>query len=142
MSYLIAALLSAAVSFGAAWQIQNWRMDAHEKQAIAAAIVEQQAAHAEQQARTDAVISAQNDARKREVVLRADAGHARDALAGLRQSTADAMQAAGSTLNACLVVTSTAGELLNTSAGKYRDLAEDADRHVSDLKTLTDAWPR
>lgn len=38
--------------------------------------------------------------------------------------------------------TSTLATVLTDCQGRYRELAEKADRHASDTKTLSDAWPK
>lgn len=141
-TYLATGLLSAAVAFGTAWQIQDWRADAHEKDRIKQQADDEREAGARERGRIANVVDAQNAARAREVRLRADADGARTAVVGLRASTDAALAAAGASHEACLVSAAATGELFNASAEKYRALAEVADRHVSDLQTLTDAWPK
>jgi hypothetical protein len=46
------------------------------------------------------------------------------------------------TVDALRVSTTTLAAVLGECQGRYRDLAEKADRHASDVKTLSDAWPR
>lgn len=38
--------------------------------------------------------------------------------------------------------TGTLAELLGDCADRYRDVAEKADRHASDVRTLSEAWPK
>lgn len=137
-AHILTAALSASVAFGAGWQINDWRHDAHEKQAIEAAATAQRELHALEQARSRASLDAQNLARKRETVLRADAAAARDALAGLREQSALAVQGARASREACIVTTTTATELLNQCSKRYTDLGAAADRHVSDLRLQLD----
>lgn len=45
------------------------------------------------------------------------------------------------TVDALRISTTTLAGVLGDCQGRYRDLAEKADRHASDVKTLTQAWP-
>jgi len=93
---------------------------------------------------TKKVLDAQNDAKKREIALRADVQSARNALDGLRHA-ADLSRAAyrltGVPANAGADAADAALVLLSRCAERYTDLAAKADAHVSDIKTLTQAWP-
>ena len=92
---------------------------------------------------TKKVLDAQNDAKKREIALRADVQSARNALDGLRHA-ADVSRAAyrlaGAPPNAGADAADAALILLSRCAERYTDLAAKADAHVSDIKTLTQAW--
>jgi len=89
------------------------------------------------------IIEAQNEARKREALLRSAAVAAvaesvslRDDVASLRgqldQLSRDAVIERGLAI---------AG-VLNQCAARYQGLAERCDRHASDVQTLTEAWPK
>jgi hypothetical protein len=60
----------------------------------------------------------------------------RDALGTIRNGVPSA------TVEALRNSTSTLATVLAECQGRYRELAEKADRHASDSKTLTDAWPK
>lgn len=45
-------------------------------------------------------------------------------------------------IDALRVSTSTLASVLGECQGRYRDMAEKADRHASDVQTLMDAWPK
>lgn len=148
----IVELIVAVALCGATWQVQTWRYGAkeaaHAKQdheeaqaraAQALATVQQNAAVAIR--RADNVIAAQDAATRREALLRADADGVRRALASLHDAAADALHAAAQSQAACLAHAATLSELFSASAKRYGDLAEKADGHASDVKTLTDAWP-
>lgn len=94
---------------------------------------------------TQKVLDAQNDAKKREIALRADVQSARAALDGLRHA-ADLSRAAyrltGAAPNAGADAADAAINLLVICSERYTDLAAVADAHASDVKTLTDAWPK
>lgn len=82
------------------------------------------------------------DAAKREQKLRRDADGARAALVGLSGAVDEAMRAAGASHEACLVTAATGTKLLQQCGDRYRGLAEIADRHASDVQTLSNSWPQ
>lgn len=59
----------------------------------------------------------------------------RDTLAGIRNGVPSA------TIEALRQSTAALANVLTDCQGKYRGLAEIADRHASDSKTLSDGWP-
>lgn len=137
-TYIFTAALSAGFAFGAGWQINNWKHDAHEKQAIEQAAVAQRELHTLEQARSRAALGAQNLARKREAFLRADAAAARTELAGVQSATEAAVTAARATPTACPDRATAIGVVFAQCAGAFAELAEKSDRHVSDLRTQLD----
>lgn len=60
----------------------------------------------------------------------------RDTLAGIRNSVPSA------TVETLRQSTATLATVLGDCQARYRELAEKADRHASDSKTLSDAWPK
>ena len=93
---------------------------------------------------TTQVLKATNDAKKREVILLADAAATSDALDSLRLSTSQARAAyrlSGPTATASYLTEDAGLDLLDSCAKEYSDLAAIADRHVSDIQTLIAAWP-
>ncbi len=94
---------------------------------------------------TQRVLNAQNEAKKREAALRADVQSARTALDSLRHA-ADLSRAAygapGAATNAGTDTADAAIDLLVRCSERYSDLAAKADAHVSDIKTLSQAWPQ
>jgi hypothetical protein len=85
---------------------------------------------------------AEKDAAARESKIAADLSAAvaaarrlRDANAALQSRLADAPRSAAVDAAAAI------GELLGTCTEEYRDMADKADRHASDVRTLTAAWP-
>lgn len=89
------------------------------------------------------VTKAQNEARKRETDLRAAADDARSESDGLRDDLArlrdELAEAAG---NATAERAAALGVVLHKCAAEYQGLAQRCDRHVNDLRTLMEAWPR
>jgi len=139
-AYILTAAITAA--FGSGWQINQWRHDANEKQAIEAAAVAQRELYGMEQRRSNGVISAQNVARTREIVLRRDADSARSSIDGLREQSAVALLGARTSHDACLVASSTATELLNQCGKRYSELGATADRWVGEVILLQDSWPK
>lgn len=141
MNLSIVFIFSAAIAFGAGWQVQNWRFGAkekeHETQRISQ-LTAQRAADAQQLAKLGDV---QKAAETRALALRRAADNARAESIGLRDAIATlsripAPDAEASTDRAVAV-----GELLAECGDKYQALGAVADRHASDVKTLSEAWP-
>lgn len=155
---LIAVALAA--SFAAGLQVKGWSTDAQverlmtrhaELQTVAAnkakdAEAAARAAEAKNRAIETALNQqlqdAQNAARTRETTLRRDADAARKSAGGLRDELAALnRRLAEAPLEAVLVGTAAVGDVLLECTERYRAVAEKADRHASDVKTLSDAWP-
>lgn len=139
---LVIAAVVAAVGFGSAWQIQNWRCGAKEKDRVAQQLTDQRLSAATAIRRVDTVSQAQSDAATRLDSLRRSAGAARNELDRLRTSSAEALRVAGTSLDACVDRATTYDRLLNQCGAEYQALGERADRHTSDIKTLIQAWPK
>ena len=90
----------------------------------------------------EVAIEAQAAANARESDLRRDADRARRALNGLSHASNRALFAARSSHEACLVTAAAQRDVLTQCGEKYQALADDAGRHVSDIKTLTESWPK
>ncbi len=71
----------------------------------------------------------------------AAAGRAKSELARLRESSAAGASNAITSIAACSEYTATANTVLNECAGALVELAEKADGHSSDVRTLTGSWP-
>lgn len=108
-----------------------------------AALAAEAAARIKEQTLMNQLAEAQNAATERETKLRADyaAAHAaalglRNILAGLRNGLPAA------TPDACRQTSATAIDLFGECTATVERLAAAADGHASDVKTLTDAWPK
>lgn len=145
--YIIAAVIGAASAGIGAWQVQGWRygvqiaeIEANHAKAVQDSI---DAAHEKQKEITDGYIKALNDARTRETALRRDVAVASDAANSLRKQAADAARQLASQPPATVVIYATsAGDLLAECSAEYQRLAEKADGHAADVKTLIEAWPK
>ena len=136
---IIAAIIAAmgfAGGFGAAWKIQAGNINAKE-----AAYAKQELANVKQAATAairnrDTVIDAQNRANTRSIALRRDAESARTELARLRSATTSTVQAARADPVTCPDRAAALGDVLTELGRAGGELAEKADRHVSDLRTV------
>lgn len=131
---LIAMALGAAFSYGAGWQINQWRHDAHEKQTIEQAAAQQRELHRLEQARSSSTLAVQVLARKSEARLRADSAASQSELDSLRTQSASSLRTAASSLSACTAISFTYSELLLDSQRQYQELAVKADEHIIDLR--------
>ena len=139
---LISAALAAAIGFGSAWQIQTWRnLDAENNRLEQAASQEQELRRMESQ-RSIQVISAQNNAVKRESKLRLDAATAESAADSLRAQSTGALLAARADHDACIERTVAFDLVLAQCVTEYQHLGEVADRHASDIQMMQEAWPK
>lgn len=140
-TYAATALVSAGIAFAGAWQIQDWRFNTKELDRANTIQISERADAEKELHKANTVIQAQNKARQRDVLIVRAAVNSRSELERLRSESASALQAASSSLDACIAGANTSSELLIESAGRYQELAATADRHVSDIQTLMDAWP-
>jgi hypothetical protein len=139
-AYILTAALSAALSFGGAWKIQNWRYGAKETERAEQQITMERELRALDNKRASGVIAAQNTARVRDVALRRGADLARTELDGLRAQSADALLAGSNSLDACIVGATAFSGLLGQCSGRYTELAGKASRHASDVQTCQAAY--
>lgn len=90
-----------------------------------------------------AVTKAQNDARTREIDLRAVAAAAVSESDGLRIDAENLrQQLAGASAASAIERAATVATVLSQCAAKHQVLAERCDRHVNDVRTLIEAWPK
>lgn len=146
MSTLLIQLLIAAgifVAGGAAGIRWHAGQDAIRENARLELVREQErASRATERQQATTVLGAINEARKREILARADASGAVDALGKLRSAIAIRPEPASSAACTSDVRADTLGKLLSSCAAEYQGLAERADRLDSDRRTLMEAWPR
>ena len=142
-TYVLATIVSAALSGWGVWNVQEWRYGNKEAERIAQVLEDNRLNRVEEQKQSKTVIGAINEARKRETTARDDAAGAlserdklRDDLDKLKSDlpslTADACRERADTLN----------QLLDQCSGAYQGMASKADRHNSDRLTLEQAWPK
>jgi hypothetical protein len=82
-------------------------------------------------------------ATERETKIRADYAAAHAAALGLQHNVADLRrQLATAPVEACRAISAAALVVFGECEAEYRAMAAAADEHASDVKTLSDAWPR
>ena len=138
---LISALLSAAVSFGAAWQIQGWRMDSYKSEVVNEQLSRERSSRQALADAQAAVQAAQDAAKVASDRLRADAARADRAAVGLRDTLSRSVVAAHGDLNACTAQVTTISELLGTVVDAGGRMAKEAGEWVNQAVILQDAWP-
>ena len=141
-TYVATAILAAVLSATGTWKVQQWRMDAKEKEHVEQILDAERRAAAKALRNQETVIAAQSEAARRSADLRRDAAGARAAADGLRSATDQTLRDAAASLDACTVRAAAISQLLNQCGGAYQELGAIADRHASDVKTLMDAWPK
>jgi len=120
--------------------VEAERTTATLRQAIAVANTE---AAQKTAALSNAVLKATNESKIRETSLRAAAAAAASDLAGLRDDLAAMREhLAGATRDSILKRTDAVAAVLADCSRKYQGMAEVAERHSSDVRTLIEAWPR
>lgn len=140
-THAAAAIIAASLGAAGAWQIQEWRFDAKEKAHAEQKLVEVRQSAAAAIRQLDNVLVAQNAGAARAIRLRSDLDSSRTELDRLRIALR-AMPTADPTTGTCPDRADPARELLATCATELVEMGGIADRHASDAKTLTDAWPK
>lgn len=138
---LIIAAVIALGSFGAAWQLQEWRYGAKESERVEQQLESERLAAKGALRNADRVIAAQNKAQAHERGLRMDAAGARATADRLLDAKDAALRTAATSHAACLERTRAFGELLGAMETAGRGMAEKADRHASDAQRLSESWP-
>lgn len=89
------------------------------------------------------ILKAQNDAKTREIDLRNTADSAKSESDGLRNDSAILRKQLDQlSRNAVIERASAIDAVLSDCAADYQRLAASCDRHVSDIETLIEAWPK
>lgn len=138
---LISALLSAAVSFGAAWQIQGWRMDSYKSEVVNEQLSRERSSRQALADAQAAVQAAQDAAKAATDRVRRDAAGAVASAVGLRDTLASSVIAAHTDLQTCTGQVTTISELLNTVVDAGGRIAKEADEWTIQAITLQSARP-
>ena len=141
-TYLLTAILAAALAFGAGWQVQNWRYSNQEKLNAEQKLVDERVSAKTTLRRFDNVAVAQNEATARQAVLVRNAAAAGTALDELRAQSAAAVRSADATFSACIEGIHTLRVVFDSCSGELQSISRAADAHVSDITTLRQAWPQ
>lgn len=139
---IIIAAVIAAIGFGSGWHIQALRYTAKEAEHAKQKLAQVQQSAAADIRRFDNTIIAQRAATAREVALRRDRDSANSQLERLRDALRSDMPGTSSTGDACPVRADPARELFIACTEALVEMGGRADRHASDVKTLTDGWPK
>lgn len=109
---------------------------------LQAALAAEHEARAKEQSINQKLQEAENAASEREKKLRADYAAAHAAARGLRDTVAVLSgELSAATTEACRATAAAALAVLGHCSDRYRTVAEAADGHASDVRTLTEAWP-
>jgi len=139
---LITSAIAATAGFALAWNLQAHQITKLTLEHTNERIAIQRTARATIERTTTAVIQAQNNAAARVSVLRRESDAARVSVDGLRDDLDVTRRAAATTIDACNRHANTVSKLLIASATVNRELAQACDGHASDVRTLTEAWPK
>lgn len=139
---IIASLIASIAGFSLAWQLQTGNITKLTLEHANERISIQRAARATLERSMSQVAAAQAASTKRSVRVRVDSDGSRNAAGGLRIATANTVRSAASDPATCSLAAATLGELFTESVTAYRELAETADRHASDIQLMQDAWPK
>lgn len=136
----------AAISFGVHKFLSYEQQIGYEKAVAvytAQALKDTEAARLREQALAKQLQDAQNDAIIREQKINALASALSSATGSLRNTTRDLLGSLPTaTAEAARKTAAAFATVFSDCQGKYAGMAEVADRHASDVKTLNDAWPK
>ena len=139
---IIMVAIIALAGFGSGWTIQNWRYGAKETEREQQKLAYIQQSAAADIRRLDNAITAQNAATTRAVALRRDRDSALTELGRLRLEVNSAVHTANTDPVACPERAAALGDVLTELGRAGAEIAGQADWHASDIKTLTEAWPK
>ena len=123
-------------------QVQD-KWDAARAVQVQAAFAAERLARSKEQSLMTQLAEAQNAATERETKLRADYAAAHAAALGLRDTLATRRERLpAASADACRQTSAAALDVLGECSATVERLATAADGHASDVKTLTDAWPK
>ena len=141
-THAAAAILAGAIAATGAWKVQQWRMDAKEKERVEQQLESERLRAKANLRNAENVITAQNAAAARIRQLMLDAAGARAAADGLRTSISGALSAAANDHAACVDSASKLKVVFMECSRNYEEVARDADTWENDARTLADAWPK
>ena len=141
----IACLASAAIAAAGAWV---WQANSYEAKLAAVQIEYAQAqaravehAHAETLRYQQQADTAAKNAAKRVRAAAADAAVLRDSIDRLSDAADTALRESSDSIAACTAHGAAVTELFGQCASRYGEVAEHADRAVSEALMLREAWP-
>ena len=143
----VAAIVAAALAFGAGWQTQEWRygkqiagIQAQHATALASANQKALDDTIKMQRAKDEAIKA---AEQRAKTQAANADAARNERDGLRaQLAAAAVQLSNASCPSIREYAAAVNGLFDQCAGAYQDMAGQAAGHAADARLMLEAWPK
>lgn len=141
-TYAATAIIAALLAAAGAWQVQNWRFDAKEKDRVEHQAEVDRLAYRSRLQQEARVTAAQNDAAARTRAAREADRNAGDAVSRVRDEAAKSLDAARVSHAACLVNAATLETVFTSCTREYREMGAAAQGHADDVKTLSDGWPR
>lgn len=140
------AIAGATTGFGAAWKWQAAKLTdlelsytKQEKQRAEIALENQRLIAAARARNDQALIDAASAGVARGIGIRRDSDSARTAVVSLHDDTKTFVRDAAVEPATCPDRTATLGELLDSMAKAGRELAEKADHHTNDIRTMIEA---
>ena len=141
--YVKALVLLAAFAAGAV--VNGWRVKSHYQSEISAIEAERQAERNEAERKTrrisDQYMEALNNARTRENEIRLAADGARSELDRLRVTIKKRSSAVAASPASAVDYSIASSDVFGECAAELTALAGKADGHVTDLRTMIEAWP-
>lgn len=135
---VLAAFVAGAV-------VNGWRVESHYQSQISAIEAERQAERNEAERKTrrisDQYMEALNNARARENEIRLAADGARSELDRLRITIKKRSAAVTASPSSAVDYSIASADVFGECAAELTALAGKADGHVSDLRTMIEAWP-
>ena len=143
---LVGLAIISALCFGAHRFLESEQKIGYDKavgEYTAKQLIAEQAVRQREQSLLTQIEKAENDAIQRENLLRVSIGLASGASDSLHSTLAhfSAGNLSNDTAASLINSATTLAAVLDSCQGRYTELAAIADRHASDVKTLTDAWP-
>lgn len=139
LPYLISLALGAGGGFGVAWKIQAANITQLELTHANARIATQREARVAIERSLQKLSTAQVQAEARAAKLAAELDRNRGDLARLRSASTTAVRTATDSPTTCIDTATTLSELFNQCSDRLVELANKADRHVSDIKMIISA---
>jgi GTP cyclohydrolase III len=139
---LLSAVVSAALAFGSAWQIQSWRIDSLKLEQANEQLAREQSSRQQLAEAAAKVEAAQVAARVATDRVRRDAARVDRAAIGMRDTLSRSVLAAHTDLNACTTQVTTISELFTASTELSGRIAKEAGEWVNQAIVLQDAWPK
>ena len=142
-AYLLAAIVSAALSGIGVWKIQDWRYGSKEADRVTAAREKEKLDRLVENRLSGNVIGALNEAKKRESAARDAAAGALSERDSLHNDLAKLRNdLPGISANACKERVKALTEVFEQCTDRYIGMAGKAQRHSDDTDTLEGGWPK